>query len=259
MDGKVTPVKEITVDHLQVRVYKDRKTMGLAAGNAVADRLRELLKKQDSVTMVFAAAPSQNELLATLVHQADIDWKRVIAFHMDEYVGLPEDSPQLFRRYLKDHIFDLVDIGQVHYLNPNTDSTPDECRRYAGLLRENPVDIVCCGIGENGHLAFNDPPVADFLDPEIVKVVELDETCRQQQVNDGCFPSLAQVPAQAMTLTIPALLSGRYIHCVVPGTTKATAVRDTLYGPVTTACPASILRRHFRANLYLDPDSAARL
>ncbi len=219
------PNKELSMEHLQVRVYDNRKEMGFAAGKAVASRIRELLQMQELVTMIFAAAPSQNEFLQTLVSEPGIDWKKVIALHMDEYIGLPENSPQHFRNYLEEH----------------------------------PVDIVCCGIGENGHLAFNDPPVADFLDPQIVKVVELEKICRQQQVNDGCFPSLDHVPTHALSLTIPALLSGRYIYCMVPGSAKAAAVRDTLFGPITTSCPASILRRHFRVVLYLDTDSAAQL
>lgn len=259
MNQSVTPIKELSLEHLRVEAYNTRKEMGLAAGQAVASRIRELLKKQQTVTMIFAAAPSQNELLETLANEPDIDWKRVIALHMDEYVGLPENSPQRFRKYLEDHIMNLVNPGEVQFLNGNTTSIKEECERYAKLLQDNPVDIVCCGIGENGHLAFNDPPVADFLDPQIVKVVELEKTCRQQQVNDGCFPSLDQVPTHALSLTIPALLSGRYIYCIVPGTTKAAAVRDSINGPVSTSCPASVLRRHFRSVLYLDADSAALL
>jgi glucosamine-6-phosphate deaminase len=253
------PNKELSMEHLQVRVYDNRKEMGFAAGKAVASRIRELLQMQELVTMIFAAAPSQNEFLQTLVSEPGIDWKKVIALHMDEYIGLPENSPQHFRNYLEEHIINLVHPGEVHFLNGNAESIADECRRYSELLVDNPVDIVCCGIGENGHLAFNDPPVADFLDPQIVKVVELEKICRQQQVNDGCFPSLDHVPTHALSLTIPALLSGRYIYCMVPGSAKAAAVRDTLFGPITTSCPASILRRHFRVVLYLDTDSAAQL
>ena len=251
--------KEMIFDHLKVNIYKQRTAMGTAVGKVVANRLKDLLQQQKTVTMIFAAAPSQNEFLATLASEPGIDWKRVIALHMDEYIGLPESSPQCFRKYLEDHIINLVNPGEVHFLNGDAPSIADECQRYGNLLVEHPVDIVCCGIGENGHLAFNDPPVADFLDQKIVKVVELEEKCKQQQVNDGCFSSVAQVPMQAMTLTIPALLSGRYIYCIVPGTAKAEAVRTSLYGPVSTTCPASILRRHFRTTLYLDQDSASLL
>ncbi len=250
--------KKFTVENLQVELYENRDQMGAAAGKAVAAKVKDLLDKQQTVSMIFAAAPSQNEILKALVEEADIDWSRIVAFHMDEYVGLSEDSPELFRRYLEENLFDIVQPGQVHFINPHMDEE-QECERYARLIVENPIDIVCCGIGENGHIAFNDPPVADFLDPKLVKVVELDHACRQQQVNDGCFPSLDDVPTHAITLTIPALLSGRYIYCVVPGPTKADAVYNTINGPVTTECPASVLRRHFRSILYIDQDAGARL
>ncbi len=251
--------KRMNADHLKVAIYKDRTAMGTAAGKAVANRLRTLLEQQKTVTIIFAAAPSQDEFLETLASEKGIDWSRVIALHMDEYIGLPKSAPQYFHRYLEEHIINLVKPGQVHFLNGDAPSISEECRRYGDLLINHPVDIVCCGIGENGHLAFNDPPVADFLDPQIVKVVELEHKCRQQQVNDGCFSSLDQVPTTAMTLTIPALLSGRYIYCIVPGPSKAEAVKTCLEGPVSVACPASVLKRHFRATLYLDREAASLL
>lgn len=251
--------KELKVDHLNVAIFEDRAAMGQAAGKAVAHKLRDLLAQQKTVTMIFAAAPSQNEFLATLASEPGIDWKRVIALHMDEYIGLPKSAPQYFHKYVEDHITNLVKPGEVHFLNGDAPSISDECKRYGNLLIEHPVDIVCCGIGENGHLAFNDPPVADFFDSEIVKVVELDEKSRQQQVNDGAFSSIDQVPKTAMTLTIPALLSARYIYCMVPGPAKAEAVKASLQGPISTSCPASILRRHFRTTLYLDKDAASLL
>lgn len=253
------PRKKLISEHLQVEIFNVRKEMGIAAGKTVSSRIKNLLQEQRLVTMVFAAAPSQNDFLAALAGEPGIDWQRIIALHMDEYVGLSTDSPQRFGKYLKDHIIDLVHPGETYFLNGNAESLTDECLRYARLLVEHPVDIVCCGIGENGHLAFNDPPVADFLDPEIVKIVELEEKCRQQQVNDGCFSSLTQVPTKALSLTIPALFSSRFIYCMVPGSTKAAAVRDSIKGPVSTSCPASVLRRHLRATLYLDQDSAALL
>ena len=259
MNSGVKPINQLTFEHLGVEIYATRKEMGVAAGKMVAARLKDLLQKQQHVTIIFAAAPSQNEFLETLAGEPGIDWQRVIALHMDEYVGLAADSPQLFRKYLEDHIINLVHPGEAYFLDGNVESPEEECARYARLLVEHPVDIVCCGIGENGHLAFNDPPVADFLDPKLVKIVELDEKCRQQQVNDGCFSSLSQVPTQALTLTIPALLSGRYLYCIVPGSTKAAAVRDSVKGPVSTSCPASVLRRHPRTVLYLDGDAAALL
>lgn len=259
MNQSCKPLQELTVERLRVKVFGDRMAMGRAAGLEVADRIRALQKEQQHVTMMFAAAPSQNEFLETLASQPGIDWQRIIALHLDEYVGLPEDAPQSFRTYLRGHLFSLVNPGRVHLLKGEAADPAEECRRYAELIVGNPVDIACIGIGENGHLAFNDPPVADFLDPEAVKVVELDQVCRNQQVNDGCFPALGKVPTHAFTVTIPTIMSARYIHCIVPGPTKSEAVRRTLKGEVSTACPATILRRHLRAVLYLDRDSASQL
>jgi glucosamine-6-phosphate deaminase len=218
---------------------------------------------------MFAAAPSQAELLAGLRAAADIDWPRAEAFHMDEYVGLPADAPQRFGSFLRQHLFGRVPLGSAHYMlsgrsaaagdGPSCDDAelkPDMAR-YGALLARAPMDIICLGIGENGHLAFNDPPVARFDDPVAVKVVELDPVCRQQQVNDGCFPSFEAVPRRAVTVTIPALMAGRRLICVVPGRRKAAAVRAMLAGPIATSCPASILRRHPACTLYLDEEAAA--
>lgn len=238
-------------DLLQIEVYEDRTAMGNAAGSAVVAKMKQLLSEQDRVRMIFAAAPSQNEVLAALVEAEGIDWSRVTAFHMDEYIGLPKDAPQAFSQFLRDRLFHVVKPGEVHLIDSSNDSD-SECARYTALLQEAPIDIVCLGIGENGHIAFNDPPVADFHDPHMVKAVELDVPCRQQQVNDGCFPTFADVPTHAITLTIPMLMSGRHLYCSVPGPTKREAVKATLEGPVTTQCPASILRNHQDCTLYVD-------
>lgn len=243
-----------TVEQLEVRVYETRQALGENAGAEAAAHLRELLAKQDRVRMIFAAAPSQNEFLETLVNAEGIDWSRVTAFHMDEYIGLPADAPQRFSAFLSDKLFDRVHPGEVHLIDSTADAEA-ECARYAALLSEAPIDVVCLGIGENGHIAFNDPPVADFDDPRIVKPVELDLICRQQQVNDGCFPQLDDVPQQAMTLTIPALFSGKRLFCMVPGATKRAAVTRTLNGPISTECPSTILRRHPSCTLYTDANS----
>jgi glucosamine-6-phosphate deaminase len=178
---------------------------------------------------------------------------------MDEYVGLRAERPQSFRHYLHTHLLEHIDEPQaVHLIQAEKDPV-HECARYSKLLAEKPIDLVCMGIGENGHLAFNDPPVADFHDPQLVKIVELDESCRQQQVNDGCFPSIDAVPAHAITLTVPALVGARQVCCCTPGERKAKAVRDTLLGPITRECPASILREHAHAILHLDTASASLL
>jgi glucosamine-6-phosphate deaminase len=178
---------------------------------------------------------------------------------MDEYIGLNEDAPQSFARYLKEHLFDKTAFRSIHFLHGDAEDLDAECRRYAALLKQLPPDIVCMGIGENSHLAFNDPPVADFNDRETVKVVILDADCRQQQVNDGCFPSLAVVPEKALTLTIPALLQGRYIICVVPGVRKANAVYHTLNSPISEQYPSTILRQHRGVEMFLDKDSSKNL
>jgi glucosamine-6-phosphate deaminase len=251
----VKPLFTKQVDRLNVRVYADRREMGRAAGESVAERLRQLLDEQAEVRMVFAAAPSQLEMLDTLCQAEGIDWSRVTAFHMDEYIGLPEASPQRFAHFLHLHLFDRVHPGTVHLIEGNRDPHA-ECERYARLIRDKPLDIICLGIGENGHLAFNDPPVADFEDPEVIKRVALDPLCRRQQVNDGCFDDLESVPAHALTLTIPTLMSGRYLVCAVPGESKRLAVAKTLNEPVSTSCPASILRYHPDCTLYLDLESS---
>ncbi|GAB6926178.1 glucosamine-6-phosphate deaminase [Paenibacillus sp. JCM 10914] len=249
-----TPIQEISKDSMFIQVYQDRASLGEAAASQVAGRIKELLSGQDRVRMIFAAAPSQNEFLRALIRDEEIDWQRIDAFHMDEYIGLPEEAPQRFGLFLKNGLFDHVRPGAVHYMD-TTNTAVAECERYAALLNEAPVDIVCMGIGENGHIAFNDPPVADFTDPLAMKIVELDEACRQQQVNDGCFETLDDVPREALTLTIPTLLSGQYLYCMVPGPAKCQAVTDTIMGNIHTECPASILRTHANCTLYVDVES----
>ena len=257
MEGQPKLVERFQTDRLHTEVYANRREMGVAAGRAVGLRLRELLARQEGVRMTFASAPSQNEFLAELRRLPGLDWSRVTAFHLDEYVGLGAVAPQSFSRFLVDSLFSMVRPGAFHALNGLAADSEDECRRYAALLNAAPVDILCCGIGENGHLAFNDPPVADFADPLSVKIVQLTLESREQQVHDGTFPSLADVPQRALTLTVPALMAAKHVYCMVPGPTKAAAVRDSLLGPVATACPATAMRRHPSATLYVDLDSSA--
>ncbi|KAE8764824.1 glucosamine-6-phosphate deaminase [Georgenia thermotolerans] len=229
--------------------------MGAAAAADVAAELRARLARQPEVRMVFAAAPSQQEMLDRLVAAEGIDWRRVTAFHMDEYLGLAPEAPERFARWLDVALFGRVPFGAVHRLDPGGDPE-GEAARYSALLAEAPLDVVCLGIGQNGHLAFNDPPVADLEDPLAVKVVDLDESCRRQQVDDGCFPSLDRVPRRAITLTIPRLLDAARLFCVVPGSAKRVAVRAALTEPVGPAHPATALRTHPDVTLYLDADSA---
>lgn len=252
-------MKEWKADQLQVKIYDSRREMGLTAAGECARKIRELLAKKETIHMIFAAAPSQNEFLESLVNDPEIDFSRIRAFHMDEYIGLKRDAPQGFGNFLKDRLFDKAGFRTVFYLNGQAADPEKECERYAELLRQYPCDIICMGIGENGHIAFNDPHVADFHDKKAVKVVALDRMCRRQQVNDGCFSALEQVPTHAYTLTVPTLMSARFAFCIVPAPTKANAVYQTVRGPVSEACPASILRHHSGAVLYLDADSASRL
>ncbi|MHB9032905.1 MAG: glucosamine-6-phosphate deaminase [Anaerolineae bacterium] len=253
----LVPLRRLAVDSLQVEVFATRLAMGQAAASDAAYRIAALLLQQDVVRMVFAAAPSQNEFLASLATYKHLDWARVEAFHMDEYLGLDAQSPQSFGYFLRNHIFGKLPFGRVEYISAAAANPQAECLRYTQLLAERPLDIVCAGIGENGHMAFNDPPVADFNDPVAVKVVAMDEVCRQQQVHDGTFATLDQVPRQAITLTMPTLVSARWIYCVVPGGTKTQAVYHTLTDNISTECPATILRTHSTAILYLDQASAA--
>ncbi len=245
-------------DSLEVRQYADRAALGSAAAANVAEASRLACSTRGEARVIFACAPSQNEFLAALVRHP-IAWNKVTVFHMDEYIGLRGDHAQSFRHFLRTHLLDHVTAPHaVHLIQAEKDPL-HEAARYAQLLSEKPIDVVCLGIGENGHLAFNDPPVADFRDPQVIKIVELDDACRQQQVNDGCFPSFDAVPTHALTLTIPTLVGARTVSCVVPGERKAQAVRDTLLGPIDTACPASILRQHKDAVLHIDAASASLL
>ncbi len=250
-------IKELKIENLDTKIYPDRITMGNAAADMVCNQIVQLLSEQEFVNMIFAAAPSQNEFLAALTERTEIDWSRINAFHMDEYIGLPQNHPALFSSFLKRQLFERVPFRSVNYINSNMVDVQVECDRYTDLLIKYPADIVCMGIGENGHIAFNDPHVADFNDPLKVKIVDLDMECRQQQMNDGCFPGLSEVPTHAITLTIPTLIKGKYICCIVPGKNKAMAVYRALFDEINERRPASILRKHPAAILFLDKDSSA--
>ena len=246
-------------DLLTINIYETRSEMGTSAALDIKARILDLLKKKETINMIFAAAPSQNEVLYALATDKEIPWNRVNAFHMDEYIGLPASAPQGFGNFLRDHIFGLADFKTVNYINISAEDAEAECERYSRLLAEYPTDIVVMGIGENGHIAFNDPPVADFNDKKAVKPVALDEICRNQQVNDGCFAKIEDVPTTAITLTVPTLFAGDYLFCIVPAKTKANAVYATINNEINEKCPATVLRLHKNAILYLDGDSSALL
>lgn len=238
----------------RIHVYASRKEMGISAGEEIENKIVELLKQKESIRMVFAAAPSQNEMLDYLACSSVIDWSKITGFHLDEYIGLPPESPQRFSAYLKHRIFEKVPFKEVHLIDTGK-SAEEEKKRYTALLNQAPIDIVCLGIGENGHIAFNDPHIADFDDAETITDVWLDEASRQQQVNDGCFSSMDQVPKQAITLTVPAIMNASFLYCVVPGKSKRMAVYNALHGPIDPSCPASILRTHKSCTFYFDQNA----
>jgi glucosamine-6-phosphate deaminase len=242
-----------------VHVYGSRGEMGAAASILAASVLRATIAARGEARVVFASAPSQIEFLHALRDEPALEWRRVTAFHLDEYLGLPAHAPQAFGQFLREHLFDRVRPGTVRFLDGTAHDIRTEMERYARLLREGPLDLACVGIGENGHLAFNEPETTAFDDPELLRVIDLTLASRMQQLHDGCFETLDAVPRQAITLTVPAIMAAGTIVCVVPGPTKREALRRMLCGPVSTVCPASVLRRHPAAVLYADTESAAGL
>ena len=253
-------IRKIRKEEMTVRVFDNRANMGAAAAGEAAQIIRDAAAEKEVVNIIFAAAPSQNEFLEALCAMKDLPWERINAFHMDDYIGLPADAPQGFANFLRRAIFDRLPFREVFYLNGQNPDPEAECERYTKVLREHPTDIIFLGIGENGHIAFNDPPVADFNDPKDVKVVELEARCRQQQVNDGCFAKLEDVPTHAYTLTIPLMMRAKRLLMVVPTKLKAQAIRDTVRGPITTEVPASVTRTHPGGiTLYTDEAGASLL
>jgi glucosamine-6-phosphate deaminase len=246
------------VDALAVYVHPGPDALARAAADEAATVIREAVTARGVAHAMFATGNSQLAFVDSLVSRSDVPWADTVVFHMDEYVGVGPDHPAGFRRWIRERIVELVHPRAAHYLDGLVEPGA-ECDRYAGLLHSHPLDLCCLGIGENGHLAFNDPPVADFEDPLDVKVVELDSACRLQQVHEGHFSALDGVPTHAVTVTIPALLRAGRVLAVVPEERKAVPVAAALLGPVTTDCPASALRREPRAALHLDPGSAGSL
>jgi glucosamine-6-phosphate deaminase len=246
-------------DALRVHIGDDVDEMARDAAVEAADSLRAAISARGEANVMLATGNSQLQFLVELVGLPGIAWDSVRAFHMDEYVGLSASHSASFQRYMRERVAANLPVMEFHYLAGDAPDPEAEARRYEALLRAHPLDLCCAGIGENGHLAFNDPPVADFDDPRDVKVVALDEASRSQQVGEGHFASIDEVPTHAITVTIPALLRARRVLVIVPEARKAKPVRAALYGPITTACPASTLRRQANATLYLDPESSALL
>jgi glucosamine-6-phosphate deaminase len=251
--------RNFRADQLNVYVYESRPKMGQAAASVIAAEIRSAIQDRGRAVVILASAPSQNEFLASLAQAPEIDWSRVVAFHLDEYLGMDAQAPQSFRRFLIDRLVDKVPLGEFHGLRGDAPDGAAEAKRYAELLRQNPPDFAVLGIGENGHLAFIDPPFCDFNDPEPVKVVQLDEICRNQQVNDGAFASLDEVPRDALSLTIPTLMARPKLFAIAPGPAKRQAIKDAVQGPISTTCPASILRTHPNAHLFIDVVAAEYL
>lgn len=251
--------KEFRLGPLTVRVFTDKKDMGAAAARQASSILARRIREAGGARIILSAANSQREVIGALVRLPEIDWRFVEVFHVDEYVGLSASHPASFRRWVATNLVDRVQPGKVHYLAGDAANPDDECRRYGALLAAKPIDIAFLGFGENGHIGFNDPHEADFADPYPVRRVTLDEQCRRQQVGEGHFPDIESVPAEALTLTCPTLVSAGDIICCVPDRRKADAVKNALEGPIAPSCPGSILRTHARAYLYLDTLSASLL
>lgn len=242
----------------KLKVLNNTEELGKAAAISVAKVLNETIEEKGFANLILATGASQFSFVENLQKQK-IDWQKITVFHLDEYKGMPITHPASFRKYLKERILEKVQPKQVYYLNGDAEDIDAEVSRYEELLKNHPIDIACIGIGENGHIAFNDPPVADFKDPKLVKVVELDEACRKQQLGEGWFPTFNDVPTHALTLTISAIMNCKAISCVVPDVRKSGAVFNTLNAEISTACPATILRTHPNTILYLDKTSASRL
>ncbi len=253
------PVQSFHVDSLPVHVYETQSDMSEAVAGQVQKIFIDAIARQGSAAAILATGNSQIQFLARLIALGGVDWSKVTLFHMDEYLGISGDHKASFRRYMRERVESMVKPRIFHYLGGDADQPLDEIARYTALLKAQPIDLCCLGVGENGHIAFNDPPVARFDDPHTVKLVKLDDACKMQQVKEGHFPSLESVPPYALTLTVPALCAAKRMMCVAPEARKADAMRAALRGPVSTACPASFLRTQAQCTLFLDRDSAAKL
>lgn len=254
-----SPVVRFKMGTIQLEIHSDRERAGEAAAQAAAEELRRLASQQNEIAVIFATGASQFDTLAALTSMAGLPWNKIRGFHLDEYVGLDEGHPASFRRYLREKLTQRVQMQEFFEIDgtaPDLSAVRKEYTRKLSLLKPQ---LCLLGIGENGHLAFNDPAEADFHDPEEMKVVNLDRACRQQQASEGWFKTWEDVPPQALTLTIPALFRVPKLIASVPGSRKAEAVRRTLEEPLSTACPSTILRTHPDVTLYLDVESAAEL
>ena len=248
----------IDIDNLKVSIYKNIEAMGQAAADFASDTINAAIDENGLANLILATGASQFSFLKAL-KQKDIDWSKVVVFHLDEYIGLTDSHPASFRKYLKERILDEVKPSQVFLLNGDAEDIEAELARYSQELSSRTFDLACIGIGENGHIAFNDPPIADFNDSKLVKIAELDDACRNQQFGEGWFPTFDDVPKVALSLTIPAIMRCKTISCVVPDERKAEAVKNSLYAEISTKCPATILRKHSDTKMFLDTAAASKL
>jgi glucosamine-6-phosphate deaminase len=257
--NNVEPIKTAQYEQLPVAIFRSNEEMGQAAALDAREIINGAIEDKGEANIILATGNSQLTFLQTLRGLEGIDWSKVNVFHMDEYVGIDPNHRASFPLFLRQHFISFVNPKSFHPLPGQPEDVDKACRDYEALLREHPADMVALGWGENGHLAFNDPPYADFDDPVWVKVVELAEASRRQQVGEGHFDSLDEVPTHAITLTIPALLAAKVVLCIVPEARKAEAARACLTEPVSEDRPGSILRQVDHARLYLDQDSASKL
>lgn len=249
-------IKSFKKDTLQVQIYNTEEVMGEAAAAFVANHLQKAIQARGTANLILGTGASQFSFIDAL-KKLPIEWKKITVFHLDEYKGLSDQHPASFCKYLKERILDIVKPGKVYLINGDAENLEEMINEYESLLTAHPIDVACIGIGENGHIAFNDPAVANFNDARLVKVVKLDHACRMQQLGEGWFPTFDDVPKEAISLTIPAIMNCKIISCFVPDARKSLAVYHTLNGEISTSCPASILRRHQDTLLFLDRPAAS--
>jgi len=240
-------------------IYRNKKEAGAAAANSAAQAIRHAIRNKGQANIILATGASQFEMLEHLVASQGIDWLKVVMFHLDEYIGSGADHPASFRKYLQERFVDLVTpLKAAYFVRGDAEDPAEECRRLGVLISANPIDVACLGIGENGHLAFNDPP-ADFETEEAYLTVQLDEQCRKQQLGEGWFPRFEDVPSRAISMSIRQILKSKQLVVTVPDMRKARAVKNAIEGPVTPQCPASILQQHPNCSIFLDELSASLL
>ena len=252
-------MKSFKVDSLNVKVYDSNIKIGQAAADFVSMKLNQAIRQREQANLILATGSSQFTFLDALKKDRSVDWSKITVFHLDEYKDMSDQHPASFRKYLRERILDEVKPKKAYFLDGDAEDIDAEIWSYENLLKSHSINVACIGIGENGHIAFNDPPIADLNDPHLVKLVELDEASRRQQMGEGWFATLDEVPTHALSLTITAIMRCKTISCVVPDNRKADAVHNTLYGPISTTCPASILRKHPETILFLDTQSASKL